>query len=348
MSAGAGAGAGASVDAKIAEVHEAYAFLIGPCLECIAVNFGNKTQDMGLCLGYGNQCKTNCAFTSAGVSVLLRLLEMNAGIDIRSIRPLSTDKLPYKITIGGEERELTGQMFYMGVSNAIGLLWDMHDYSDFKDMGGPPTGVTPTGINLALNRGLGWFIPPAADGTLRLQEGINIVSFYDARVPVERTTTVHHSLVYKAGAQCILADSWVSDYPCDTPGGGTGVDSFERGFKVRPMDTAVIEAELNSLNVDTTPPAEKVRIMRETFLGPTKENYAKYYPSFKCVILDQRVIDEKLVEGFAARRFMFGGRNRKRRRTRRTRRKPVKRRRRTLRHKKSSAKRMTNIYTTYM
>jgi hypothetical protein len=114
-------------------------------------------------------------------------------------------------------------------------------------------------------------------------------------------------------------------------------DSFERGFTVREIPTAKLEAEIATLKLDpylvelpdeTWKPmmAEKVRIMRETFLGPPKENYANYFPRFAPVILKQSILDSVLEEGFAAKEYMFGGRNRKRRR--RTRRKTVKRRRR--------------------
>jgi len=261
----------------------------------------------------------------------MRLLERNEekGIDIRGINKRSTEKLPYTIRVGGVEKEVTGESFFRGISNAIGLLWDIHDFSDFADDGGPPAGITPTGINLALNRRLDWFVQT-------LQEGINVVSFFMTNVPIEKTTTPHHSFVYKAGGMCILADSWVSCYPCDTPGGGTGFDRFERGFSVREISTVRLEAEIAALKSDATPPAEKVRIMRDTFLGPPKENYAKYYPSFNCVILKQSVLDEKLHEGFAAEGYMFGGRNQNRRRRRRgtARRKTVKRRR-TMRRRKS-------------
>lgn len=326
------AGAGASVDigSKIDEIHTIYGFLVPECLSCIAENFGSRPNPKGRLIEYGQNCKWNCAFTSAGVSVVMRLLEANEekGIDIRGIRKTSKDPLPYTIRVGGLEKAITGETFFRGISNAIGLLWDIHDYSDFAEDGGPPAGITPTGINLALNRGLDWFVPT-------LQEGINVVSFYDAVVPMDKTTTPHHSFVYKAGSMCILADSWTSCYRCDTPGGGTGIDKFERGFTVREIDTAKLEAEIAALNSGATYPAEKVRIMRDTFRGPTKENYAKYYPSFRCVILKQSVLDEKLHEGFAAEGYMFGGRNRKRRRRRRTLRKTLTRRRRTVRRRKS-------------
>ena len=332
------AGAGASVDIgrKIDEIHTIYGFLVPECLSCIAENFGSRPNPKGRLIEYGQNCKWNCAFTSAGVSVVMRLLEANEekGIDIRGIRKRSKDPLPYTIRVGGVEKAVTGETFFRGISNAIGLLWDIHDFSDFAEDGGPPVGITPTGINLALNRGLDWFVPT-------LQEGVNVVSFFMTSVPVDKTTTPHHSFVYKAGGMCILADSWTSCYPCDTPGGGTGFDRFERGFTVREIGTARLEAEIAALKSGATPPAEKVRIMRDTFRGPPKENYAKYYPSFSCVVLKQSILDDALDRGFAAEGFMFGGRNLKRRR--RTRRKPVKRRRRTVRHQKSSAKRMNML-----
>ena len=324
------AGAGASVDIseKLGEIYTIYEFLVPECLSCIAENFGNRPNPNGRVLEYGQNCKWNCAFTSAGVSVVMRLLESNEekGIDIRGINKRSTEKLPYTIRVGRVEKEVTGETFFRGISNAIGLLWDLHDFSDFADDGGPPAGITPTGINLALNRGLDWFVPT-------LQEGINVVSFFMTSVPIEKTTTPHHSFVYKAGGMCILADSWVSCYPCDTPGGGTGFDRFERGFTVREIPTVRLEAEIAALKSDATPPAEKVRIMSDTFRGPIKDNYAKYYPSFSCVILKQSVLDEKLHEGFAAEGYMFGGRK-KRHRRRTARRKTTKRRRRTMRRRK--------------
>jgi hypothetical protein len=257
----------------------------------------------------------------------MRLLEVNRGkgIDIHKIDRKSDEWLPYTIRTEEGEKAVTGESFFRGLSNAIGLLWDWHSYEGSR----PPEGVRHAGIQFAINSGWDWFVPT-------LQEGINIVSFYDRTDKITRTATPHHSFVYKAGAVCILADSWSSTYSYKPKDGEWTKDSFERGFTVREIPTAKLEAEIATLKLDPylaeLPPetwrpmmAEKVRIMRETFLGPPKENYANYFPRFTPVILKQSILDSVLEKGFAAKGPMFGGRNRKRRRT--VRRKPLTRRR---------------------
>jgi len=322
MSAGAGSGASPDID-KINKIH---AFLAPECLSCMGDNFGKRPKSP---FRYGQHCKLICAFTAAGVALVMRLLEVNPGkgIDIHKIDRKSDEWLPYTIRVGGVEKAVTGESFFRGISNAIGLLWDWHSYED----GGPPEGVEPAGIRLAINRGLDWFVPT-------LQEGINIVSFYDIIDKIYRTATPHHSFVYKTGADCILADSWSSMYSYKDKDGEWKEDGFVREFTVREIPTAKLEAEIATLKLDpyleelpdeTWKPmmVEKVRIMRETFLGPPKENYANKFPRFTPVILKQSILDSVLEKGFAAEGYMFGGRNRKKPRRHTVRRKITKRRR---------------------
>jgi len=202
---------------------------------------------------------------------------------------------------------------YMGIVNAIGKLWDVHDFKDWpvgKDLPYPRTG-----INFALDHDLQeeWFVDP-----LKLQEGVNIISFYYHN---EDTTTIHHSFVYKQGDRCILIDSWNGKAEI-VPGpyarkevdgyhtfyydshGKLMREDLNRPLMMREYPCNTFESFLNTMSIPVS--SKKIQIMIDIFLGYKKAGRDTYVELNVC-ILKQSKLNQVIEEAFLENDYLFGG-----------------------------------------
>ena len=314
----------------------------GNCLVCID-EFKSKRVRAA-------RCKTTCSYTSSAMAVNMFILEKNPRLLQRVIED---DSLPLE----SAWEKLGPDMVYpkstpkpeQGIVNAIGLLWDVHDFSDI-----PASEALPykrTGINYALDHGLSaeWFVEP-----LHLQEGVNVLSFYYANSP-NTVLTVHHSFVYKRGSRCVLIDSWngkktlphsdpvrkeesgYSTFHYDASDKLVG-EELSRPMQLREYTISEFTRFLEIMQGETS--RTKIPVMIDIFQGLSKLS-GDDYAWLKVCILKQSKLEEVIQEGFAAEGYLFGGK-RKRKQSRR-----AKKRRRSRKKNKNQECRSNRVYSVF-
>ena len=258
-------------------------------------------------LVHSPQCKNTCSYTAAGMAVMTQLCIQNnihhfifpKDPDAGSIINL---KIPTSII-----RHITKNQFFTGLTNAIGLLWDVHEDLDERR-------YAKTGINWALNNPrlhAEWFVLPI--NTPLLQLGINHISFYGSSGPI--IITIHHSFIYNNGTSSYLIDSWFGNV-VEATSTEKCID-FERSTTMREHSTDDLQHAITTMNDPVAVATRKIRIMHDFFLAPHQETYSNaIYPILKVCILNQSKLDDVIDKGFKNKdRPMFGGKKHKKRKS---------------------------------
>lgn len=245
------------------------------------------------------KCVNNCCYNASGISVFMILMDM--------FPELKTNILEQNYNITVFDKPLDETQFFMGIVNAIGLIWDVHDFTCGRNPDVDYSKYTPSGVNLALNTPSSipeWFIEGQYP---ELQQGVNIISFYVGESP--SILTLHHSFVYVTDTICILADSW---------NGGNATCNLNRPLEIRTFDLVEFQTYLNIMNGE---PGDmtKMDIMHTIFKGITDKQYSLFYKFFKLCIIKQSKLVQLLHEAFQSPTYLFGGKTkRKRRKLRKT------------------------------
>jgi len=289
----------------------------GKCLTCIDHFKSGMVRS--------SRCSTACSYTAPALAITMRIVETHPPLITRLIEDDSITLDTAWDVLGEYVQYPKSNDVYQGIVNAIGLLWDVHDFSDRPD----PIPFRRTGINYALDHKLPeWFVNP-----MELQEGVNIISFYSTSPDDFKILTIHHSFVYKLGSRCILIDSWNGTHSVEnikTARMETQGDSrvyYNKADKIigetlsRPL--SIREYPYDEFNeflmtMNGNPSRRKITIMREVF-GAFKYVAEDAYPYLNVCILSQGKLDEIIKEGFLAKEYLFGGKKTKtkRKRTRR-------------------------------
>lgn len=286
------------------------------------------------------KCKNTCSYTSSGLAIIYTLIEQNP--ELKDYINTTTDitQIPIMLRVTSSDSTLSiNDRNYMGIVNTIGLLWDIHDFPVDQFPDEKYREYKPTGIYYALQNKLDWFV----EGTHpQLQPGVNLLSFYSGNDPTSSDPiTIHHSFVYVWNDVCILVDSWNSSWGNDNKMNLTINTSgkeirkivtrrieknsekhmtaraigeiLERPLSIRlyPLDLFqtkinIINDQPNEINV-----SEKINIMRCTFDGFKLDSYNEPYTYIKICILKQEKLNELIIEGFSANKFLYGGKKRR-------------------------------------
>jgi hypothetical protein len=243
-------------------------------------NLGHFTSKML----HPKSCINNCCYNASGIVIFMVLMDM--------FPEIKNDILErnYNVTVFGKVLDET--QFFMGIVNAIGLLWDVHDFTCGRKPEVDYSKYTPSGVNLALNTPSSiheWFVEGQYP---QLQKGINIVTFYVHESP--NILTLHHSFVYVMDDLCILADSWC---------GGT----MNRPLEIRTFDLVEFQNYLNIMNGYPDKTYTKMHIMHTIFKGITDAQYSLNYKLFKICIIKQSKITDLLYQAFQSSTYLFGG-----------------------------------------
>ena len=283
-------------------------------------NLGHFTSKMI----HPKTCKNNCCYNAAGVAIFMVLIDRFPELKIDIL-----DRKNYNIILF--DKVLDETQFFMGIVNAIGLIWDVHDFTCGRESDVDYSKYTPSGVNLALNTPSSiheWFVEGQYP---QLQQGINIITFYANETP--NIITMHHSFVYVNGELCILADSW---------NGGNTACSINRPLEIRTFDLLEFQNYLNIMNGKPDEAYTKIYIMQNIFKGITHTSYSSYYNFFKLCIIKQTKIDDLLSQAFQSTTYLFGGKKTKK--TKKT--KKQKKQKKTKKNKKTK-KQKNKKYSLY-
>jgi len=284
----------------------------GKCLACV------DHFESGI---ISKPCSPNmCSYTASAIAIITFILDSHPDLKEWVIGDESLDLPNVWDRLGPHVRiPRTNPDVYQGIVNAVGLLWDVHD---FKGIMHPKyTQYLRTGINFALDNKLydEWFVNP-----VELQEGVNILSFY-ADLMMGRYSTIHHSFVYKLGTRCILIDSWngsvvfreehsvqstTDDYSTVSfnSKGDITRERVERPLSIREYTDDYF---VHILNVMTGRPSDgKIDLMRHVFLG--YKNTPIGFRRLQVCILKQSKLQELIEQGFSMEHYMFGGKKQRR------------------------------------
>jgi len=280
-----------------------------------------------------DMCNNNCAYNSAGLAVFLNIYMQNIEL-FDSIFETSIETfINFKnVSIPAIEINITSQdgtiiktrvnteSFFRGVTNSIGLLWDVHDFTDQElSVEEYSKKYTPSGIMLALNNPLlkeEWFIN---DTFPQLRQGINLISFY----VTERdgvNISYHHAFVFVYDTQCVLGDSWLgSSGIYDNYGRLIKMEKISRPLTLRKLKLSTLQKFLNILNQPFSEDnrLDKLMIMKGVFKGYQNDGRNNTYLRTKVCILKQEILNKVIYEGFSVDRYLFGGK-RKRNKSKRT------------------------------
>jgi hypothetical protein len=253
-----------------------------------------------------NVCKNACSYTGPGIAIIKHFMIHNPDFFDRygDLNIPDGTSLYVKHPSGDLiSKSFNNVSFYRGIVNAIGYVWDVHDFAN-KQNSHP--NIERTGINHALNvprLRTEWFVEGSQP---KLQNGVNVLSFYVEQDG--RFLTLHHSFVFIEDEECFLADSWQSQYECKDSEGKLCIKKYERPIYVRKVKQSELQSMLDTMNNPAPEKdAEKIKLMKETFLGVQNNDYAVHYPLFQVCILKQTILDQVIWKGFEADTYLFGG-----------------------------------------
>lgn len=247
------------------------------------------------------ECPINCCYTCMTISILMRLYLLN-GDDILNLENFPKKiKLPKIIKCSQQydmEKECDYNSFFLGITNSIGLLWDVHCLLQ--------TPFSPCGVEIALNDEKNkWFRESTT-----LSEGINILVFYDRGNEDDKYKIVtHNALIFVRDEICYLVDSWWGDSYIDNED-YSKIGCFLRKTMYRIFSLDIMQNFLDIINEDKDKTdINKTCIFTTIFLGPCGkgDNYYNRYVK----ILNNNILDEKINEGFSHNTSIFGGSHKK-------------------------------------
>lgn len=245
------------------------------------------------------KCPNNCCYTCMTTSILMRLYLLNED-DILNLESFPKNiKLPNIIKCSQQynmEKECDRDSFFLGMTNSIGLLWDVHCLLK------PP--FAPHGVEIALNdEKTKWFRESAI-----LDQGINILVFYDQGNGNIKIVT-HNAFIFVKDEICYLIDSWWGNSFIDNKD-YSKTKHFIRETMYRIFSLNIMQYYLDIVNqIKDLTDISKTCIFTTIFLGPGGKG-DKYHNRY-VKILNNNILDEKINEGFNYRSSMFGGSQKK-------------------------------------
>jgi len=231
----------------------------------------------------------NCCYTCMTMGILMTLYLLNGDILLDIENFPKNIKLPKGII----KEDITYDKYFLGITNSIGLLWDIHCLLENP--------FIPCGVEIALNDEslkTQWYRSETT-----LEQGINILVFHATR---ENPKIVfHNSFIFVKDEICYLIDSWWGNSYIDNKD-FSKIAIYQSELMCRKHSLSAMQTYIDIINNEDRKYNKKKKcIFVSIFNAPNGIGDAYFHRNIK--ILNNNILNEKISEGFSSETSIFGG-----------------------------------------
>lgn len=270
---------------KILEVINIFMNFISEKCACeVSRNFQNPITDKT------QKNPINCCYTCMTMAIFMTLYLLNGDeiLDISNLRQKKKIKLP-----NGIEKEITYDKYFLGITNSLGLLWDVHCLLENP--------FIPCGVEIALNDEClkkQWF-----KSITTLEQGINVLVFHVTKGNPK--IVFHNSFIFVNGDICYLTDSWWGRSFIDDKD-YKKINIHRSKLTCRIHLLCQMQLYIDTINNDSIKDNDRKKyIFFSIFNGPNGKG--DVYLNRNIKILNNNILNQKIFEGFSYETSKFGG-----------------------------------------